>query len=90
MNPTLFAISTIKVITYSSKSSSESMLLEGELDKPESSDENDWFNNDARRLITSCWLISMLTLRFLPISDIFMKKYLIYFTIFLCIFIFTG
>ena len=50
------------------------MLLDGEFDKPESSDENDWFNNDARRLITSSGLISMLTLRFLPISDMFVKK----------------
>ena len=60
--------------TYSSKSSSESTLLDGEFDKPESSDEKDWFNNDALRLITSSGLISMLTLRFLPISDIFVKK----------------
>ena len=59
--------------TYSSKSSSESTLLDGEFDKPESSDEKDWFNNDALRLITSSGLISMLTLRFLPISDIFKK-----------------
>lgn len=60
--------------TYSSKSSSESTLLDDEFDKPESSDEKDWFNNDALRLITSSGLISMLTLRFLPISDIFVKK----------------